>query len=267
MRTAIQPAAMSPADDDPPDREELAAQLDELEATLTELRSELDGESRGPPQPPRLGELLRFTEQYTIPTLIAMLEATIRSLELLRRTLRLADPARAVSEEGNAAHTQLDRVGTEASEQLAGTLSELRAALSATELPENEDSRRLISDARELTGEIESRLRDAEQTVRTQRESETPNSRGVMIDVSEESETADDEEKPTDSGASVDVDAELESIKRELDSLEDGTASDDADSDRTDETDEASERDSGSNESDDNDDSRSGANDGERNHE
>ena len=93
MQAAAQADGMSPpADSDRPrDRDELAAQLDELEATLTDLRSELRSEGRrGPPRPPRLGELLRFTEEYTIPTLIALLEATIKSLELLQRPLRLA---------------------------------------------------------------------------------------------------------------------------------------------------------------------------------
>lgn len=219
MQTAIQTAVMSTDD---PDREELVARLDELEATLSELRSELDSEQRGPPQPPSLGDLLRFTEQYTIPTLIAILEATVRSLELLRRTLRLADPARAASEEADAARSQLDQVGTEAGEQLAGALSELRTALSATELPENEESRRLVADARELTSEIENRLRDAEQTVRTQRSGEASReSNGVMIDVNEESTADADEESSTPAGtAAVDVDAELESIKQELDAAE-----------------------------------------------
>ena len=147
---------MSSSRDRPRDRDELEAQLDDLEATLSGLRSELRSERRrGPPKPPSLSELLRFTEEYTIPTLIALLEATIQSLELLRRTLRLADPKRALGEEREAARSRLDRVGTEASTQFAGALSELQAALSEADLPENPESRRLIEDARELTGDIE----------------------------------------------------------------------------------------------------------------
>lgn len=245
-------------DDRPRDREELAAQLDELESTLNELRSELRSDRRrGPPKPPSLGELLRFTEQYSIPTLIALLEATIQSLELLRRTLRLADPGRAARAEGDAARTQLDRVGNEAGEQLANALGELRTALSTTELPENTESRRLLEDAYGLTDDIEQRLRDAEAVVREQRDRERrddsrdadPNrsdrdspdrdrpgrSRGVMIDVteddafgpadnSERDETEADTDEPStdengrdDPAPDVDVDAELESIKNELD--------------------------------------------------
>jgi len=245
-----------PADNpsDPPDREELAAQLDELAATLTDLRGELrDDSRRGPPRPPQLGELLRFTEQYTIPTLIAILEATIRSLELLRRTLRLADPERAAREEGAAARGRLDEVGSEAGRQLADALTELRTALSEADLPENPESRDLVSDARELTGEIEARLRDAEQTVNDQwdRERDGRSTRkrqsnaagasdGVMIDVSDDGDDSDDSDdsdrSPADDGSnadapSVDVDAELESIKDELDEAE--QAIDDAERDET----------------------------------
>ncbi|MFW6382444.1 MAG: DUF7547 family protein [Haloferacaceae archaeon] len=241
--------------DGPPDREELSAQLDALEATLEELRGELAAENRGPPRPPSLGELLRFTEQYSIPTLIALLEAAIQSLELLRRTLRLADPARAARTEGAATRDRLDRVGAEAGEGLANALGELRAALSATELPENPDSRRLLEDARSLTDDIERRLREAEDTVRRQRETGRRRDRddrrrdpgaygptqradasrdgGVLIDVTERDEKSgddgvDDTDRNDDRDAtragddgddnppSVDVDAELESIKDEL---------------------------------------------------
>ena len=221
---------MSSSDDAdrPRDREALAAQLDELEDTLTDLRGELQSEDSGPPRPPRLGELLRFTEQYTIPTVIAILEATIQSLELLQRTLRLADPTRAAREESDAARDRFDQVGSEAGDQLAGALAELRSALSEADLPENPESRDLIADARDLTGEIETRLRDAEQTVSDQRRAEQSGG-GVMIDVddgTDSTETGDDSSGSTDAdpadtaSASVDVDAELESIKHELDDAE-----------------------------------------------
>lgn len=258
------PPADSPTD--PPDRAELAAQLDELEETLTELQGELRSEDRrSPPQPPRLSELLRFTEQYTIPTLIAILEATVKSLELLQRTLRLADPTRAARTESETARRQLNEVGGEAGQQLAGALAELRTALSETDLPENAESRDLITDARDLTGEIERRLREAEGTVSEQWEQERAERRGkrddstadkddpaanngVMIDVSDDgrqqpagdSNDADD----ADSAPTVDVDAELESIKDELDEAEE--AIDDAGNDAVDageDSDEASRKD------------------------
>ncbi|TQQ83324.1 hypothetical protein EGH24_00525 [Halonotius terrestris] len=261
----MSPPADSP--DRPRDREELAAQLDELESTLTDLRSELRGEGRrGPPQPPKLGDLLRFTEQYTIPTLIAALEATIKSLELLQRTLRLADPARAAREEGTAARGRLDEVGSEAGQQLAAALGELRTALAEADLPENPDSRDLIEDARSLTGEIEGRLRDAERTVSDQRDRERGSRRnaegassgGVMIDVGEDGDdtNSDSQQDDSDTDPEVDVDAELESIKNELDRSEQAldeqtneTNDDDsgtADSNESDDNDDASERDEAS---------------------
>ena len=78
--------------DDPRD-DDIAARLDELAAILDDLREDLrESDRQTPPRPPRLTELLRFTEQYTIPTVIALLETTITSLELVRGALRLVDP-------------------------------------------------------------------------------------------------------------------------------------------------------------------------------
>ena len=232
---------MSSSRDRPSERDDLEDRLDELDETLTDLRRELRAERRRtPPKPPSLSELLRFTEQYTIPTLIALLEATIQSLELLRRTLRLADPERAARQEGQAARSRLDSVGAEASGQLAGALGELRTALSEADLPENPESRRLIDDARELTGEIEGRLREAEQSVRDQqdrnrrdraadrqpadRNQKRDRDRGVMIDVTDAANSSPDQHGAGDSddeGPQVDVESELESIKDELDRSQD----------------------------------------------
>jgi len=245
---------MSASRDRPSERDDLEDRLDELDETLTDLRRELRAERRRtPPKPPSLSELLQFTEQYTIPTLIALLEATIQSLELLRRTLRLADPERAVRKESETARSRLDSVGAEASGQLAGALSELRTALSEADLPENPESRRLIDDARELTGEIEGRLREAEQSVRdqqdrqrrdraadrqsTDRTPDTNRDRGVMIDVTDAADGSADQNgadgsDDSDETPQVDVESELESIKDELDRSQD--ALDEADKDTTD---------------------------------
>jgi len=236
---------MSASRDRPSERDDLEHRLEELDETLSDLRRELREERRrSPPKPPRLSELLRFTEQYTIPTLIALLEATIQSLELLRRTLRLADPERAVRKEGEKARSRLDSVSAEASGQLAGALAELRTALSEADLPENPESRRLINDARELTGEIETRLRDAEQAVRDQQDKERRNrtadrqppnrDRGVMIDVTDAADGSSAENEAADDGdesPQVDVESELESIKDELDRSQD--ALDDTETDDT----------------------------------
>lgn len=148
-------------------REDLEARLAELETTLEELRGELRDERGGPPRPPSLSELLRFTEQYTIPSLIALLETTIKSLELLRGTLRLADPERELSTKrdrrrrGASGSARLAGVRENAEAQLASTLSDLRDALSEADLPEESAPRSILQDARELTAEIEAELAES----------------------------------------------------------------------------------------------------------
>ena len=151
---------------DRPRDDDLEERLDELEDVLAELRRDLKRDERsrtGPPRPPRLSELLRFTEQYTSPTLIAVLETTIKSLELLRGTLRLADPGRGLDVDTDAGATadRLAGVRDEASAGLVRSLSELRTALSEADLPEEAASRSLIQDARHLTAEIESRIEES----------------------------------------------------------------------------------------------------------
>ena len=148
-------SSRDPRDDD------LEERLDELEDVLGELRADLretERDRRGPPRPPRLSELVRFTEQYTIPTLIALLETTIKSLELLQGTLRLADPGRSVAEGAEGAGDRLADVRDGATAGLSRSLSELRTALSEADLPEEAASRSIIADARDLTAEIESRI-------------------------------------------------------------------------------------------------------------
>jgi len=95
--------------------DDLEERLDELEDVLSELRRrdlrETERDRRGPPRPPRLSELVRFTEQYTIPTVIALLETTIKSLELVQGTLRLADPGRSLDETGSSDRPPRRRAG------------------------------------------------------------------------------------------------------------------------------------------------------------
>ncbi|SNR37153.1 DUF7547 family protein [Halorubrum vacuolatum] len=171
---------------DRPRDDDLEERLDELEDVLAELRRDLKRDARDrptrnrrtrprstdrrdpplPPRPPRFSELLRFTEQYTIPTLIALLETTIKSLELLRGTLRLADPGRGLDldDRSGDAVDRLADVRDGASAGLARSLSELRTALSEADLPEDAASRSIIEDARDLTAEIEARIEEGRRT-------------------------------------------------------------------------------------------------------
>lgn len=243
--------------------DELEERLDELEDVLGELRRDLketERDRRGPPRPPSLSDLVRFTEQYTIPTVIALLETTIKSLELLRGTLRLADPGRSVTGDADETADRLADVRDGASAGLARSLSDLRTALSEADLPEEAASRSIIADARDLTAEIESRIEEGRREAdaarrgdrrddrrsgrdddagretggretddrdeRGGRDDPSTGGRGIRIDVTDpdgDSGEAADDEPEDDPAPEVDVESELESIKRQID----GDAADD----------------------------------------
>lgn len=186
---------------------ETAELLEELETTLEALRGELAGRERRRPTPT---DLLRFTEEYTVPTVVATLEATIASLELLRAFLRLLDPDRSVADGPSGGGTGLGRAGESAVTGAERAVSEVRAALAEGNLPEEPEARRLVTEARELSEAVEERLRESRGVPDA---GDTPGAdadRGVAIDV-----TAEREDPPAD-GSGVDVDAELDSIRSEV---------------------------------------------------
>ena len=218
--------------------DDLEDRLDELEDVLSDLRRDLretERDRRGPPgapRPPRLSELVRFTEQYTIPTIIALLETTITSLELLQGTLRLADPERSVAEGAASAGDRLATVRDGATAGLSRSLAELRTALSEADLPEDAASKSIVADARDLTAEIESRIDETRRAADAERASPSDGNRrgddaesdtdgAVQIDVTDpdaEGEDADSRDAAEDVSTSpeVDVESELESIKRRV---------------------------------------------------
>ena len=146
------------------DDRDLGGLLDDLEGTLGELRAELDDlEGRTPrddrrpairSDPPTPGELLRFTGDRTIPTVIATLEATIRTLELVRDGIRLMAPD-ANADRGSR---PLDPVGRGATAGAERTLDRLRTTLAGTDLPSDPAVSELVEEARALSEEIERRL-------------------------------------------------------------------------------------------------------------
>lgn len=219
------------------DRDRSDAELTTLVAELRDTLDELQGTVEpGPPsrRPPAAGELLRFTESYTIPTLLSILEASIRALELLQATLRLVDgrpldtdrrdrrerSGDTAARVGSLGRTTVDRVDT--------ALSELTAALEG-EPPEGE-ARDLLTEAKSLREEVDRRIREAERDGRgggrRRRPVEADTARRASDGVHEIPVTAEgaptpdteDVDAPTadESEASVDVDAELESIREEV---------------------------------------------------
>jgi hypothetical protein len=171
------------------DDRELRALLADLDETLDRLRDELDDRDDRPParrEPPSVGELVRFTEEHTIPTTVAVLEATVAALELLQGLLGLV--------------TRSGRDGRSpgaGSEAVGGVVSELRRALSEVDLPDDPETRDVVREARDLTEAVERRVEG--------RDAADGSDRGVAIDVAE----AEEEERA--------VEAELREIREELD--------------------------------------------------
>jgi hypothetical protein len=174
--------------------------------------------------------VLRFTEEYTIPTVISVLETTIRSLELLRGVLRLADPGRDLGTVGR--DRPLGGVEERVADGAERALADLRRVLSGTEEPTDPAARDVYREARELTAEIESRLAEAGDGTTPSGSRSTDRRRrgggGVRIPVDAESATDDGrggdaeaetarDADPTDGpDGRVDVEAELDSIREEV---------------------------------------------------
>jgi hypothetical protein len=206
------------------DTDDIRPLLEDLQETLSTLQSELDEREtvrRPPRRPPSPGEFFRFTEEYTIPTLVSLLETTIRSLELLGGVIRLLDPERPLPSADQSASRE--RVARGAST----ALSELRRALTEVDLPPEGEARDIVADARRLSADLERRIGEYE-TGGTSGRGRGP----VSIDVKEQSASEDGrddaaagDEARDDGGASVDVESELDSIRREVHGSDDGDES------------------------------------------
>ncbi|WP_433630699.1 DUF7547 family protein [Halomicrococcus sp. NG-SE-24] len=242
------------------DRDDLEERVEELEATLRELRDEFGRPPRGPmglPRPPTPGELLRFTGEYGIPTAIAVLEANVRALEMLQRVIRLVDPERDTA--ADAADQARDELGSRAQrasratlDRLDAALADLDEALTEGDLPREPTARRLLDEARRLNDDIREEVSagreradagrettasiDAEST-ESDRADQRLGDDAVDIAVREES---DEDENGEDDRPEVDVDAELRSIRKEL-----GERDPDGSEESDDENDEDANRDAG----------------------
>ncbi|MFC6835868.1 DUF7547 family protein [Halomarina ordinaria] len=236
-----------PRDDD------LEARVDDLAATLDALRDELadldereglGGRERRPRRrtPPRPGEFLRFTEEYTIPTLVSFLEANIRALELLQGLLRIAggrDLPR-----GDADRERVTRAGQRALDGVDAVLSDLGDALEGQ--PTDEDARDLLGEARTLRRDIDDALRGRSRPTRQVDDVRDDPSRRdagtdaddadgpISIAVEDRREDENEAERTgadrdagdaTDAPPGVDVDAELDAIRHEVRGDEEGDES------------------------------------------
>ena len=224
--------------------DDLAFLLDELRTTLDDLERTLDAEGRDPDRrrrssPPSGSDVVRFTEEYTIPTVISVLETTIQSLELLRGVLRLADPDRRFRGDRDGSRDRLDGVDRRVADGTERALDELRRVLTGTEEPSDPIARDVFTEARELSAEIESILEEARDDGRGSRaarrrrgtEDDRREDRSVVIPVDDadggreaSAGTAGDDtdtgdpvpSEDTDSEVEIDVDAELDSIREEV---------------------------------------------------
>lgn len=207
---------------DNPERD-LAETTAELSETLQNLRAELDESARGPfglPRPPKPAKLLRFTEQYTIPTILAILEAAIRTLELVGAALRATDgrPIDAVSGESERAkgfdtRGQLAATSRATLDRLDDALADVQSATRGE--PPDPDVRELLDQARRLSADIDERLAEAAQgSVSSERDESTESTKHDGADQTGGMHKDDGTE------IGIDVDDELASIKADVDEEE-----------------------------------------------
>jgi len=181
---------MSDAD---PDVTEL---LTDLTRSLRELQREMEPDRRLRPPTPRT--LSQFTSEVAIPGLILLLQTNIRALQLLQRTIRLAEGREPTDSSATAseARDRVEKLGRATLTQLDETLSEVQSALEGR--PPDDETRELLSDARQLRDEIQGKLADG--------------SDGSAGDPDSDERPVDRERDTVD----IDVESELQSIKNNL---------------------------------------------------
>lgn len=207
--------------------EELAEALDELAGLLKDLERELPTRGRrrpsgdhGLPRPPGPGEFIRFTEQYTIPTLVSLLEATVAVLELLRALLRLTGGRGLPDPRPGRSRGSIETTGRRAIEGLDDVLADLNDTLAGQ--PTEPEARDLLTEARDLRAEIESLLQEGRDRTGNDRErrsrGDSPERDRPRRDEGETNGVSIAVNEGSDEGAdAIDVEAELEALKRARD--------------------------------------------------
>lgn len=226
------------------DRErDLDESIDDLAGTLESLRAELGDPPEGPlglPRPPTPGEFLRFTERYTIPALISILETSIRTLELLAAAIRVADgrpldgPATGRGGDDDPRTDRIAAASRRTLQTLDDALAELQSAGAGGEV-RNPELQRLLSEARDLRAEVDDRLADA--TAGSATRPQEPDPVDIEVEAGGDEPDGDGASDADERDVGVDIDRELDSIKRELDEPRDdpdGESSEEIGSDPTD---------------------------------
>lgn len=160
--------------------QDVPALLAELTQALEELESELEPKRRL--RPPTPGELTEFTSEVAIPAMILLLRTNIRTLQLLQRTLRLAQGQSARGERRGEMQERAAKAGRVTLSKLDSALDELQSTLEAR--PPDDEARELLEQARTL------QERTAEQL-----------------------DSGGDDQGYDGSAVDIDVEAELQSIK------------------------------------------------------
>jgi len=241
------------------DEEELEDLVGELAGTLEALRGTLDdgarrataGTEASGPSPPRPFEVVRFTEQYTIPAIISVLEASIRSLELLRGALRLAD-GRPEATERERGSGRDDERAERALGAVDGLLDDLQRTVEGR--PVEPEARDLLTDAQSLREEIGDRIaggpgpatseggRGTDAGAATDRTDGRDGAVRIAVSEGDDGDRSGtnegrpdgrDDERTDEERTAVDVEAELDAIRREVRGEEAAADGEHADEDRT----------------------------------
>ena len=187
--------------DGDPDVTELLA---DLTRSLQELQREMEPDRRL--RPPTPGELSQFTSEVAIPGLILILQTNIKALQLLQRTLRLAQ-GREPTGSGSSvsgARERAEQLSRATLDQLDSTLSEVQSAVEGR--PPDDDTRELLDEARSLRDRIQDEIEESET------EQGDGTEEGASIDVD------DGTQDPVD----IDVEAELRTLRDNLEDDGDG---------------------------------------------
>jgi len=203
---------MSDPDADP----EVTELLADLTRSLQELQREMEPDRRLRPPTPR--ELSQFTSEVAIPGLILLLQTNIKALQLLQRTIRLAqgkDPTGGGSSVPEV-RDRAEQLSRATLGQLDNTLSEIQSAVEGR--PEDDETRELLSEARALRN----RIRDEIEASDPDSDEDGDGTGGDGTDGSIGFD--DDGRDPVD----IDVEAELRTLKDDLDE-DDGLDNEDGD--------------------------------------